>query len=101
MAYCQKARDASPPQPPLGHARVLLGAAQAGCKANQTSADAYFNGRYNGAFTYYFVKVMTATQNKLARKDVVIEMRKQMAGKFTQVPQLEGNATNRQSAIVY
>ena len=73
----------------------------AGCKANQTSADAYFNGRYNGAFTYYFVKVMTATQNKLARKDVVIEMRKQMAGKFTQVPQLEGNATNRQSAIVY
>jgi len=25
-----------------------------GCKANETSADAYFNGRYNGAFTYYF-----------------------------------------------
>ena len=73
----------------------------AGCKADQTSADAYFSGRYNGAFTYYFCKVMTATQNKLSRKDVVAEMRKQMKTQFTQVPQLEGNATNRQSVIVY
>ncbi len=72
-----------------------------GCKANQTSADAYFNGRYNGAFTYYFVKVMNATQNKASRKDVVAEMRKQMKNQFTQVPQLEGNATNRQSVVVY
>lgn len=72
-----------------------------GCKANQTSADAYFNGRYNGAFTYYFCKVLTETQNKLSRKDVVAEMRKQMKNQFTQVPQLEGNATNRQSAILY
>ena len=72
----------------------------AGCKANQTSADAYFSGRYNGAFTYYFCKVMNATQNKLSRKDVVAEMRKQMKTQFTQAPQLEGNATNRTSAIV-
>ncbi len=72
-----------------------------GCKANQTSADAYFNGRYNGAFTYYFIQVMNTTQNKLSRKDVIAEMRKQMKGHFTQVPQLEGNATNRQNAIVY
>jgi hypothetical protein len=42
-----------------------------GCKANQTSADAYFSGRYNGAFTYYFVKVMRDTQNKLSRKAVI------------------------------
>jgi len=71
-----------------------------GCKDNQTSADAYFSGRYNGAFTYYFVKVMNETKNALSRKAVVTEMRKQMKGKFTQVPQLEGNATNRQSVIV-
>ena len=73
----------------------------AGCKADQTSADAYFNGRYNGAFTYWFVKIMTDTQNKLARKDVVIKMRAAMKGKFSQVPQLEANATNRSTAIVY
>ena len=73
----------------------------AGCKANQTSADAFFNGRYNGAFTYALVKVMRATKNKLARKDVIVRMRALMKGKFAQDPQLEGNATNRTQAIIY
>lgn len=72
-----------------------------GCKANQTSADAYFNGRYNGAFTYYFVKVMRDTKNQLPRKDVIAKMRTLMKRKFAQDPQLEGNATNRTQAIVY
>ena len=72
-----------------------------GCKANETSADAYFSGRYNGAFTYYFVKVMRDTKNKLSRKDVIAKMRTQMKPKFAQNPQLEGNASNRGQAIVY
>ena len=72
-----------------------------GCKANQTSADAYFTGRYNGAFTYYFVKVMRDTQNKLSRKAVIAKMRALMKSSFAQTPQLEGNATNRGQAIVY
>ena len=72
-----------------------------GCKSNQTSADAYFNGRYNGAFTYYFVKVMRDTQNKLSRKDVIAKVRTLMKSGFPQTPQLEGNATNRTQAIIY
>jgi hypothetical protein len=72
-----------------------------GCKANETSADAYFNGRYNGAFTYYFLKVMRDTKNRLSRKDLVAKMRTLMKGQFAQTPQLEGNATNRAKAIVY
>ena len=72
-----------------------------GCKANQTSADAYFNGRYNGAFTYYFVKVMRDTKNKLSRKEVVAKVRTLMKSGFAQTPQLEGNATNRMQAILY
>lgn len=72
-----------------------------GCKSNQTSADAYFAGRYNGAFTYHFVKVMRETQNKLSRKEVVKRVRDALKGKFSQVPQLEGNATNRAQAILY
>ena len=72
-----------------------------GCKANQTSADAYFNGRYNGAFTYYFVKVMRDSQNKLSRKKVIAKMRTLMKSSFAQTPQLEGNATNRGQAIAY
>jgi hypothetical protein len=72
-----------------------------GCKANETSADAYFNGRYNGAFTYYFVKVVRASKNKLSRKAVVAKMRALMKDDFAQNPQLEGNATNRSQAILY
>ncbi len=72
-----------------------------GCKANQTSADAYFNGRYNGAFTYYFVKVMRDSKNKLSRKDVITKMRTLMKSGFAQTPQLEGNASNRTQAIIY
>ena len=72
-----------------------------GCKANQTSADAYFSGRYNGAFTYYFVKVMRDSKNKLSRKDVITKMRSLMKSGFAQTPQLEGNASNRTQAIIY
>ena len=100
-------------RPPSGNAKK--GAAEAskaavagahhilwtGCKANQTSADAYFSGRYNGAFTYYFVKVMRDTKNKLSRKDVIAKMRALMKSGFSQTPQLEGTATNRTQAIVY
>ena len=70
-----------------------------GCKADQTSADAYFNGRYNGAFTYYYVKAMNETRNKLARSAVMAQMRAAMKGKFSQVPQLESNASNRKTAV--
>lgn len=72
-----------------------------GCKANETSADAYFDGRYNGAFTYNYVKVMRDTKNKLSRKDVVTKVRTLMKGNFQQNPQLEGNASNRNQVIVY
>jgi len=80
-----------------GENHVLWG----GCKANETSADAYFSGRYSGAFTYYFLKVMNDTKNTLSRKDVIAKMRALMKDKFAQNPQLEGNATNRTNAIVY
>jgi len=72
-----------------------------GCKASQTSADAYFDGRYNGAFTHYFVKVMKATKNKLPRDAVMTQMRAAMKGKFAQVPQLESNASNRRTAAAF
>lgn len=72
-----------------------------GCKSNQTSADAYFDGRYSGAFTYWYVKVMKETGNQLARKAVMQKVRAGLKGKFTQVPQLETNATNRAQAIAH
>ncbi len=70
-----------------------------GCKASQTSADAYFDGRYNGAFTYHYVKVMNETKNQLSRTAVITRMRALMKGHFAQVPQLEANASNRKTAV--
>jgi metacaspase-1 len=70
-----------------------------GCKADQTSADAYFSGRYNGAFTYHYIKVLRATSNGLSRAKVVNQMRAAMKGQFSQTPQLETSATNRNSVV--
>jgi hypothetical protein len=68
----------------------------AGCRSDQTSADAHIGGAWHGAFTYYWVKEMRASQNKLSRsallKKVVADLK---AGKYSQVPQLECEATVR------
>jgi len=72
----------------------------AGCRADQTSADAKIDGSWHGAFTYYLVKAMNATQNKLSRKElltkVIADLKKD---KYTQVPQLESEATQRDMSI--
>jgi hypothetical protein len=72
----------------------------AGCRADQTSADANIGGMWHGAFTYYWAKEMNATENKLSRKDlltkVVADLKK---GKYTQVPQLEAEATKRDKSM--
>ena len=70
-----------------------------GCRSNQTSADAFFNGRYNGAFTYNYVKVMRGSGGKQSRAEVLTNMKKLMAGQFDQIPQLEADATNRKNQI--
>lgn len=68
-----------------------------GCRSNQTSADAFFDGRYNGAFTYNYVKVVRGSGGTLPRAQILEGMKKLMAGQFEQVPQLEADATNRNS----
>jgi metacaspase-1 len=68
----------------------------AACRSDQTSADAHISGGWHGAFTYYFVKEMRASQNKVSRleilKRVIADLK---AGHYSQVPQLEGEATVR------
>ena len=72
----------------------------AGCRADQTSADAHIGGSWHGAFTYYFVKEMRASQNKVSRleilKRVIADLKE---GRYSQIPQLEGEATVRKSPI--
>lgn len=62
----------------------------AGCRDNQTAADAYLDGDFHGAFTYYFCHVLRQSPNlgSQAAIDRVAELLK--TNQFEQVPQHEG-----------
>ncbi len=69
---------------PLNH--VLF----AGCKDNQTSADAYINGSYNGAFSYYFCKHLRETHGNISRQELIKRVRASLKfNGFSQIPQME------------
>jgi len=62
-----------------------------GCRDTQTSADAFINGRYNGALTYGLVNAIRTAKGKLTYRELhdrTMAALKQK--KFDQVPQLEG-----------
>ena len=64
-----------------------------GCRDTQTSADAFINGRFNGALTFALVEAMRKGRGRLTyrqlhdRAAAVLKTRK-----FEQVPQLEGRS---------
>jgi metacaspase-1 len=65
-----------------------------GCRDTQTSADAFINGRYNGALTFGLVDAIRSSKGRLTYR----ELHDRAAGvlksrKFDQVPQLEGRTT--------
>lgn len=68
----------------------------AACRDNQTSADAYIEGQYHGAFTYYWHKEMMASKNRIGRTDLLKRINADLAaGHYAQVAQLEGDAATR------
>ena len=71
----------------------------AGCKADQTSADAFFNGRYSGAFTYNFLKALKAdgTASRAALLTAVSQGLRD--GDFTQRAQLEASPKAKRAAF--
>jgi len=80
---------------PLNHALF------SGCKDNQTSADAYIKGSYNGAFTYYFCKHLRDTQGELSRGDLLKRVRASLRQYgFSQVPQLECPRSERKKLLL-
>lgn len=67
----------------------------AGCMANQTAADAYIDGRYHGAFTYYFNKHLRRNPH-VTRHELLRKVRASLIHEgFSQMPQLEVDATTR------
>jgi len=68
----------------------------AGCRSDQTSADANIGGTYNGAFTYYFCHHMRKSNGQLSRAELLSRIRASLRhGGYSQVPQLETEATVR------
>jgi len=80
---------------PIGH--VLF----SGCKNNQTSADAYISGSYNGAFTYYFCKHIRSTQGIISRSELLKRLRASLKHEgYNQVPQLECQAAPKKKMVL-
>lgn len=68
----------------------------AACKADQTAADAYFDGTYNGAFTYYFVKSLKG--GAPTRAALLTEVSSALrGGDFEQRAQLEASPKNKKA----
>jgi metacaspase-1 len=69
----------------------------AACRSDQTSADAHIANGWHGAFTYFFCKEMNACHNSLSRAKILAKVRADLAaGHYSQIPQLECEATKRQ-----
>ena len=71
----------------------------AGCMANQSSADAPINGRYHGAFTYH-LNAHLRRNPSVSRTELLRKVRASLRhGGFSQVPQLEMEATKRDRVV--
>jgi hypothetical protein len=72
-----------------------------GCRDNQTSADAYIKGTYNGAFTYYFCKHLRDAQAAISRSDLLKRLRASLRHEgYSQIPQLECPTAARKKKIL-
>ena len=72
-----------------------------GCRSDQTSADAHIGDFYNGAFTYYFCKVMNETNNKSSRTELINKVRDSLKDNYSRVPQLEATDSFREKSFGY
>ncbi len=72
----------------------------AGCKDNQTSEDAFIDGHFNGAFSYYFCKHIRESEGNISRAELFTRVKNSLKfNDFSQVPQLECKASLRQENI--
>jgi hypothetical protein len=71
-----------------------------GCRDTQTSADAFINGRFNGALTFALVEAIRKSKGRLTYRqwhDRAADVLK--ARKFEQVPQLEGRTSQFEAQL--
>lgn len=62
-----------------------------GCQENQTSADAWIQGRYQGALTYYLAHTLMNNDWNISHRKLVDRINQELdSAEYTQNPQLEG-----------
>lgn len=69
----------------------------AGCRDDQTSADAYIDGDFNGAFTYYLCQTLRQSPHLGSQETINRVAKLLQTNQFQQIPQHEG--THRSSSI--
>ncbi len=65
-----------------------------GCESNQTSADAVFDGRSNGALTYFLLKSLSEDGGRALALDMLVKkVQEKLAAtnKYRQIPGVEGS----------
>jgi hypothetical protein len=67
-----------------------------GCSENQTSADAYINGRYNGAFTWGWLKSM---ETNISYNTHLQSTALKLEPQFEQIPTIEGDDAIRKQIL--
>lgn len=82
----------SPSAGPGPHHALLF----SGCMDNQTSADAYLNNRFNGAFTFYALKALNTLPAKATYREWHAAIRKLLPNaSYSQQPNLFGSDTQK------
>jgi metacaspase-1 len=74
-----------------------------GCESKQTSADAFFNGRSNGALTYFLLKELRAPNGMaIPLKAVVLKTTAALdSAGYDQKPQLEGSGAIKDRSFLH
>lgn len=60
------------------------------CQEDQTAADAYINGSFNGAFTYYLCEALRLNPH-LGSRDLMNKVTEMLRDRYFQTPNHEGN----------
>jgi hypothetical protein len=60
------------------------------CQEDQTAADAYINGSFNGAFTYYLCETLRIN-SELSSRDLIDKVTEMLRHRYFQIPNHEGN----------
>lgn len=74
----------------------------AGSQSNQTSADAYIRGSYNGAFTYFMCGHIARVVGRINRNDLLGRVQSALSSVgFSQVPQLSCESECDYNTVVF